>query len=155
MPDSVCVRLAGSGPDLARLQALAAELNVTRRVTFEPPFPSTRMRDFYIQLDAFVLPSLSRPNWIEQFGRVLIEAMACEVPVLGSTCGEIPHVIGEAGLIFPEGDVPALAAGLRAWLTDPAGRRALAARGRARVLAHYTQKQVAEKTVEVYRSLMR
>jgi glycosyltransferase involved in cell wall biosynthesis len=153
LPDTVYVRLAGSGPDQARLQALAADLNLTQRVTFEPPFPSTRMRDFYARLDAFVLPSLSRPNWQEQFGRVLIEAMACGVPVMGSTCGEIPNVIGEAGLIFPEGQVEALAAGLRAWLADPAQRRAFAARGRARVLAHFTQKQIAEKTVEVYRSL--
>ena len=153
LPDTVCARLAGSGPDLPRLQTLAAHLNLTGRVMFEPPLPSTRMREFYVQLDGFVLPSVSRPNWKEQFGRVLIEAMACGVPVIGSTCGEIPNVIGEAGLIFAEGRVEALATCLRTWLADPVLRRALAAQGRARVLAHYTQKQVAEKTVEVYRSL--
>ncbi len=70
--------------------------------------------------DVFVLPSLSRPNWLKQFGRVLIEAMACGVPVIGSTCGEIPNVLGEAGLIFPEGQVEALAACLCALLTNPA-----------------------------------
>ena len=155
LPDNVCARLAGSGPDLARLQSLAADLNLSRRVTFESPLPSTRMREFYLQLDGFVLPSISRPNWQEQFGRVLIEAMACGVPVIGSSCGEIPNVIGEAGLIFPEGQADALAACLRAWLAEPAKRRALAERGRARVLAQYTQKHVAEKTVEVYRSLQR
>jgi glycosyltransferase involved in cell wall biosynthesis len=154
LPETVCARLAGSGPDLARLQALAADLNLTGRVKFEPPLPSTLMREFYVQLDGFVLPSVSRPNWQEQFGRVLIEAMACGVPVIGSTCGEIPNVIGEAGLIFPEGQVDALAAGLRTWLSDPAQRQALAAQGRARVLARFTQKQVAEKTVEVYHSLI-
>jgi glycosyltransferase involved in cell wall biosynthesis len=154
LPDTVCARLAGSGPDRARLQTLAAELNLTPRVTLEPPLPSTRMREFYAQLDAFVLPSVSRPNWQEQFGRVLIEAMACGVPVIGSTCGEIPNVIGDAGLLFREGDADALAAHLRALLADPAQRRAFATQGRARVLARYTQKQIAEKTVEVYHSLL-
>ncbi len=57
------------------------------------------------RLDILVLPSLSRPNWVEQFGRVLIEAMACGVAVVGSASGEIPWVIGDAGVLFPEGDV--------------------------------------------------
>ncbi len=153
LPDTVCARLVGSGPDLPRLETLAKDLHLGQRVKFEPPLPSLRMREFYAQLDAFVLPSLSRPNWQEQFGRVLIEAMACGVPVIGSTCGEIPNVIGEAGLIFPEGQVEALAACLRTLLTDPARRQALAAQGRARVLAHYTQRQIAEQTVQVYLSL--
>ena len=43
-------------------------------------------------------------GWKEQFGHVIIEAMACKVPVIGSDSGEIPHVIGDAGLIFPEGN---------------------------------------------------
>ena len=57
-----------------------------------------------------MLPSLTRPNWKEQFGRVLVEAMACGVPVVGSDSGEIPRVIGEAGLVVitnkqvPEGE---------------------------------------------------
>jgi glycosyltransferase involved in cell wall biosynthesis len=153
LPGTVCARLAGSGPDLARLKGLAADLQLTGRVTFEQPLPSTRMREFYIQLDGLVLPSLTRPNWQEQFGRVLIEAMACGVPVIGSTCGEIPNVIGEAGLIFPEGRAEALAAAVRLWLNDPAQRQDLAARGRARVLARFTHRQVAEKTVAVYHSL--
>jgi len=83
----------------------------------------------------------------------LIEAMACGVPVIGSTCGELPNVIGDAGLTFPEEDVDALAARLRELMNDPALRESLAARGRARVLERYTQKQIAEATVAVYRSL--
>jgi glycosyltransferase involved in cell wall biosynthesis len=104
------------------------------------------MREF----DCLVLPSRSRPNWKEQFGRVLIEAMACGVPVVGSTCGEVPHVIGDAGLVFPENDAAALAAHLRALCGSAELRADLARRGRARVLAKYTQQQVAEATVAYY-----
>jgi glycosyltransferase involved in cell wall biosynthesis len=105
-------------------------------------------------LDALALPSLTRPNWKEQFGRILIEAMACGVPVIGSDSGEIPHVIGDAGLIFPEGDVEALRSCLVRLMAEVPLQRELAERGRARVLAHYTQARVAEATRAVYRQML-
>ena len=144
------VELLGAGPARASLERLAAKLGLGERVTFHGWRPSAEMPAFMHGLDALAVPSRSRPNWKEQFGRVLIEAMACGVPVVGSTCGEIPNVVGEAGLIFPEEDVAALAGHLRALQRDPALRASLAERGRARVLAHYTQAQVAARTVEVY-----
>jgi glycosyltransferase involved in cell wall biosynthesis len=111
------------------------------------------MPAFYRQLDVLVLPSRTRPHWEEQFGRVLIEAMACGTAVVGSTCGEIPHVMGDAGLIFPENDPHALAAQLTRLMRDEALRADLARRSRERVLAHYTQAQVAQETYEVYRQM--
>ncbi len=153
LPGTARVLIAGSGPERKRLQVLAAQLGLGARATFDALIPSTHMPGFYAQLDCLALPSRTRPNWIEQFGRVLIEAMACGVPVVGSTCGELPNVIGDAGLIFREGDADALAARLRELMTKPELRESLAARGRAHVLAQYTQKRVAEETVAVYRSL--
>jgi len=148
------LRILGSGPQRSHLEGLAAELGIAERVRFEGPIPSTQMPGYYNQLNALVLPSLSRPNWKEQFGRVLIEAMACGVPVVGSDSGEIPNVIGEAGLVFAEGDVQALRARLSQLMADPALREQLAQRGRDRVLAHYTQAQVAAKTYQVYHELL-
>ncbi len=87
-------------------------------------------------------------------GRVLIEAMACGVPVIGSRSGEIPHVIGQAGLTFTEGDVQELRARLSQLMDAPALRADLARRGRERVLAHYTQAKIAAETYEVYRQLL-
>jgi glycosyltransferase involved in cell wall biosynthesis len=84
----------------------------------------------------------------------LIEAMACEVPVVGSDSGEIPHVVGPAGLIFPEGDADALGCRLQQLLDDPARRAALGCAGRARVLAEYTMARVAAHTVEIYRRIV-
>jgi glycosyltransferase involved in cell wall biosynthesis len=153
LPPHVRVHIRGAGPERPRLERLAAQLAVTDRVTLDPHFPSTQMPGFFAQVNCLVLPSRTRPNWKEQFGRVLIEAMACGVPVIGSTCGEIPNVIGEAGLVFPEGDADALASRVLDLLLDPGLRARLSAAGRARVLAHYTQKKIAERTVAVYRSL--
>jgi len=148
------LRILGSGPQRARLERLAEELGIAEWVRFGEWIPSTQMPGYYNQLNALVLPSLTRPNWKEQFGRVLIEAMACGVPVVGSDSGEIPNVIGEAGLVFAEGDVQALRARLSQLMADPALRDELAQRGRERVLAHYTQAQVAAKTYQVYHELL-
>ncbi len=148
------VHLAGDGSERPRLARLTQELGIAGRVHFRGRIPSTAMPDFYRGLDVFVLPSRSQPNWVEQFGRVLVEAMACGVAVIGSTCGEIPQVIGDAGLIFPEGDVGALRAHLARLQGDAALRADFAARGRARVLAHYTQARVAASTYAVYRQML-
>jgi glycosyltransferase involved in cell wall biosynthesis len=147
----VHILLLGSGPQRPFLESLVRQLGLTERVTFGGTLPSTRMPEFYRGLDALVLPSRSRPNWTEQFGRVLVEAMACGIPVVGADCGEIPHVIGDAGLLFPEGDAAALRDCLARLMADPALRADLSRRGRERVLAHFTQTQVAAATVEVYR----
>lgn len=154
LPSTVRLRIVGGGPEQAPLQQLAQTRQVAARVSFEPGRPSTQMPSFFGELDCLVLPSRTRPNWKEQFGRVLIEAMACGVPVVGARSGEIPNVIGDAGLTFPEGDAPALASALTQLHRDPTLRAHLATQGRARVLAHYTQQHIAEATVAVYREIL-
>lgn len=148
------LRILGSGPMRSRLGSLARGLGIGDRVIFDSPIPSTGMPSYYNRLDVLVLPSLTRPNWKEQFGRVLIEAMACEVPVVGSDCGEIPNIIGQAGLIFSEGDADGLRVKLAQLMSDPDLRARLAERGRERVLALYTQGRVAAETYGVYREMM-
>ncbi len=153
LPGDWRLRVVGDGPERAHLAALAAA-SIGDRSTFETAIPSLAMPAFYRQLDALVLPSRSMPNWVEQFGRVLIEAMACGVPVIGSTCGEIPAVIGEAGLTFPEEDGDALREALIHLMEDTEHWAQLARRGRERVLSRYTQAQIAAQTVAVYRRML-
>lgn len=154
LPGTWRATVAGSGPAADALRAQAHTLGLAGRVSFEPWILSAQMPAFYRQLDVLVLPSRTRPNWKEQFGRVLVEAMACGVPVIGSTCGEIPNVIGDAGLVFGEGDADALREHLERLLADADRRGELAQRGRERVLAHYTQAQVAARTYEVYQAML-
>jgi glycosyltransferase involved in cell wall biosynthesis len=142
--------IVGSGPDRTRLEESARRLGIGRSVRFLPWQPSHQMPHFFRSLDVLVAPSLSRPNWSEQFGRVLAEAMACGVPVIGSSSGEIPNVIGDAGLIFPEGDVEGLAAALRVLMEDRPRRQVMGMRGRERVLERYTQSRIADETYAVY-----
>jgi len=99
------------------------------------------------------LPSRTRPNIKEQFGRVLVEAMSCETCVVGSDSGEIPNVIGDAGLIFREGDERELAHRLHQLMDAPAVRESLRHRGRQRVLDHFTYAKIATDTVDFYRRI--
>lgn len=148
------VRIMGDGPERSHLTALADKLKIAEQISFLGRLPSVQAPPFYRGLDLLVLPSVSRSNWVEQFGRVLVEAMACEIPVIGSASGEIPAVIGDAGLVFPEGDASALAESITSLAKNPAYRAALAERGRTRALAHFTHEQIAAETVRVYRQML-
>ncbi|HEX6109611.1 MAG TPA: glycosyltransferase, partial [Ktedonobacteraceae bacterium] len=154
LPKYCHVVFIGNGPIKGELETLAARLGVIQRLTFKPGVPTYEVPKELQQVDALVLPSLTRPNWKEQFGRVLAEAMACETPVIGSSSGEIPYVIGDAGLVFAEGNTQELVACVRKLLEVPALYATLAARGRQRVLEYYTQEQIARQTYEVYLEMM-
>src|SRR5258705_12711955 len=101
-----------------------------------------------------VIPTETTKRIREQFGRVIVEAMASGVPVIGSTCGAIPEVISEAGLIFPEGDAAALAGALGRMLADKDLRKRLVIAGLARV-GQYSWEQVAERMYELYRQVLK
>nr|BBH85362.1 hypothetical protein KTC_01130 [Thermosporothrix sp. COM3] len=136
------------------LEEEAARLGVSDRVTIRPGVPTYEVPQVLAAFDVFALPSRTFPNWKEQFGRTLAEAMACETPVIGSDSGEIPHVIGDAGLVFPEGNAQELSNRVRQLLDNPRLYATLSTAGRQRVLANYTQEQIARQTFEVYQSLL-
>jgi glycosyltransferase involved in cell wall biosynthesis len=94
-----------------------------------------QMASGYAQLDVLVLPSRTTPTWKEQFGRVVIEALWCGVPVVGSDSGEIPWLIEltGGGLTFPEGDRDKLAEQLTKLRNDTSLRRRLSSAGRGAV----------------------
>ncbi len=142
--------IAGYGPIREILVQSAANAGLGERCQFESSVRSTDVPEWLSQLDVAVLPSVTAPRWKEQFGRTLVEAMACGVAVVGSDSGEIPSVVGDAGMIFPEGDVGALHNCLKKLADEPELRRDLAKRGRQRVIDHFSNLQIARQT---YRAL--
>ena len=152
-PPEVNLVFAGSGAFQSALEAQAAALGLTGRVTFLPPRPQDDLPPLMNALDALVLPSRTTPRWKEQFGRVIIEAQACETPVIGSDSGAIPGVVGQGGLIFPEGNAEALAAAISALHSDPDAARERGRIGRRRVEECYTWARVAEQMWKIYRDL--
>ena len=147
------LHIAGEGPEKQNLQQLALELGIRRQVHFDGAVSSEQMPAYLRQMDVLTLCSRTLTNWKEQFGRILVEAMACEVPVIGSDCGEIPNVIGSGGMVFPEENVDVLHAHLLELMQSEEKRRSLGKNGRRRVLEKYTQAQIAAQTVAVYREM--
>lgn len=120
--------LVGDGPMRAELEEAELEegkIEIRAGVTHE------HMPAAYAEMDVLALPSLTNRHGAEQFGRVLVEALSCGVPVVGSDCGEIPWVIETTGggTVVPEGDPRALAAALAELRDRPERRAALAHRG--------------------------
>jgi len=151
---NVRLLIVGDGAYRPTLEAQVQASGLLDRVLFIPPMPPSQIARQMCNLDVLVLPSRTMSTWKEQFGRILIEAMACKVPVVGSDSGAIPEVIGDAGLIFPEGNAAALANCLCRLLESPALRRDLAERGYARATSLYSQEHIAEQTTDFYRQMM-
>ncbi len=145
--------VVGDGPARPALEAQTAGWPAGK-ATFVGGIADVGVPDYLACMDVLVLPSRTTPSWAEQFGHVLIEAMAAGVPVVGSSSGAIPEVIGEAGLIFPEGDAGALRSQLMSLCEDPALRKRLVERGRARVERLYTNARVAHAQRDIYRALL-
>lgn len=105
------------------------------------------MAEAYGEMDVLVLPSRTTPSWTEQFGRVLVEALWCGVPVIGSDSGEIPWVIGATGggRVFRERDVEGLAQAIDAFRADPETAARLAGAGRASVAETFSVDAVARQ----------
>ena len=116
--------------------------------------PRSETPRLYQAMEVMVLPSRSSAKLAEQFGNVLAEAMLCGTAVVGSTCGAIPEVIGEAGLVFPEGDVDTLAKSLRKLRDEPAFRHSLADRGLRLALEKYSASALSRRFHDFCASLL-
>ena len=107
--------LVGGGDYEKELQKLIGSLGIRNRIFHFKNIDRKDLVNYYNILDAFVLPSLTTPDWKEQYGRVLTEAMACHIPIIGSSSGEIPRVLKgyPKHLIFQEDSVEDLASKIR------------------------------------------
>jgi glycosyltransferase involved in cell wall biosynthesis len=154
LPGAWRLHVLGSGPLERKARRRAAELGLSERITWERGVPSTLIPERLRSFTMLVQPSLTRQNWKEQFGRALMEAMACGVAVVGSTSAEIPNVIGNAGLVVAEGSATALRDAMAHLLADRQAREEFGRRGRQRVLDCYTNARIAQQTVGAYRAAL-
>lgn len=137
----VCV---GSGPLETRLRVAGS------RVHLLGPVPQARLPALYAAMDIVAVPSRTTPWWMEQFGRVAVEAMACGRPVAVSDSGSLPGVVGDGARVVPEGDPGAWAAALED-LLRPEVAAALSARARRRVAARFTWDAIADLHEDAWR----
>jgi len=154
--------LLGRGPLKDDLQQQAVELGISDRLRWVESVPHDDVPRYINLMSTLILPSettykfktMTAVGWKEQFGHVLIEAMACQIPVIGSDSGEIPHVIGDAGLVFPEGNADELSDRLRTLMDSPDTRTDLSKRGYDLAMEKYTNRALAHQALDFYRELV-
>lgn len=142
------LRLVGGGSEMESLQALAASLGLSDKVTFVGRVPHEKVPVELSKLDVFV--ALSRS---ESFGVAAIEAGAAGLPVVVSDVGGLPEVVidGETGLVVPSENADAAAEAIMRLLEDPELRCRLGAKGREHVAANYSWPACVKNMIEVFR----
>jgi glycosyltransferase involved in cell wall biosynthesis len=153
--------LLGRGTLKETILQKAAAAGISDRLILIESVPHDEVPRYINLLNVLVLPSetnykfktLTSVGWKEQFGHVLIEAMVSRVPVIGSNSGEIPYVIGDAGLIFPEGDTLALRQCLQQLITNSELAQNLAEKGFDRAIEKYTNRALAKQQLDFYKEL--
>jgi glycosyltransferase involved in cell wall biosynthesis len=124
------------------------------RIVVVPTVPYERV-PFYLRCsDIFVLPSQSTPQWMEQFGLTLAQAMMLGVASIGSSSGSIPEVLGPGGIVFEEGNTEQLERALKELLNSAARREQLGALGREFAIKNYTQEGVAARYVTTFERVL-
>jgi glycosyltransferase involved in cell wall biosynthesis len=145
--------IVGTGPEERRLRDHALELGVADIVEFRRHVPHEELPDLYATASCLVLASLPSPSWEEQFGMVLAEAMAAGLPIVASSSGAIPEVLGEQARYFAPGDWLGLASELTLGpLARPPGTRAKYPRER---LERYSTSAAAERLADAYERVLR
>lgn len=150
----ISLLLIGGGELEDEMRRRAEEKGVASRLHIVKSIPHREVPDYLNAMDAVVLPSYTVPHWKEQFGQVLVQAMASEIPVLGSSHAEIPNVIGDAGLVFEERNIEDFREKLQQLVSSAELRSDLGPKGRMRVLSHFSNTRIAAKTYSVYRQIL-
>lgn len=141
--------LVGGGPQKAALLVRASQSDLVGRIHFLDNQSPAALCEVMNTFDVLILPSRTAKHWKEQFGRVLAEAGACEVAVIGSDSGAIPDVVGNGGLVFPEGNVEELARCIQLLAADPDLTERLGKAGREQALVKYAWETVAAQYLNI------
>ena len=140
------LKVVGAPKKNGNIQKLIRRLDIGRLITFTGPIDNREFVRQYAKASIAVVPSL-----YEGFGIPAGEAMACGLPVISTTGGALPEVVGDAGILVPPADPEALSREIMGLLDNPDRAEALGQAGLARVYDHFTWKRAAEKTVDAYR----
>lgn len=144
--------LVGGGPYQSQLQSWAIQQG--DRVRIVNGVTHDEVPAYLNAMDLLVAPSRTTSHWREQLGRMLLEAFACGVPVIGSDSGEIPHVIGGAGIVVGESDLLGWQNAIESLLESPDRRAELTRQGRHRAESEFAWPVVARRHLDFFESLL-
>jgi glycosyltransferase involved in cell wall biosynthesis len=140
--------LVGTGSSEEELRNLIHRTGLREKTRLLGYLPQEALPEQYSQADIFVLPSLA-----ESGGEAFLEAMACGLPIVGTTAGGIPEYVvhGEGGLLVAPGDVPGLRGAIATLAGDAEMRARMGSFNRRRVLENYTWEKATLQYLEIYR----
>jgi glycosyltransferase involved in cell wall biosynthesis len=142
--------IAGTGPAHEAIEQQAQRLGLAARLQWLGVVPRDQLAAIWPQIDVLVAPSRSTADWVEPTGQAVLEAMAHGVAPIVSRCGALPDVVGDAGLIIDEGDVPALSRAVQGFVEDPVRCVTLGGEARERVLERFTDAAAAIRMFELW-----
>lgn len=142
--------VVGSGPYDAELRTLASNLAVSERIIWTGPVAGTEVPAYMRSCDLIAVPSLTTRTWKEQFGRIIVESMACGVPCVAFDSGSLPEVVSDAGLVVAEGNAAELTQAIDRVATDPVLKKTLRERGLERARREYSWGKVAQLMHDMY-----
>src|SRR5262249_40521333 len=101
--------VVGSGHEAGPAQTLAADLGVADSLRFYSWTSADELARHYGEAQVLLAPSRPTRTWVEQFGRMVVEAQAAGAVPVAYSSGSLPEVVGDAGVLVPEGDAAAMA----------------------------------------------
>ncbi len=146
--------VVGSGPGSDRIQEMAKRLHVEDHCTFTGLLPYDAMPAVYRSADVFVMPSIITPEWQEQCGMNILEAMACGVPVISTHSGAIPELVEDAAVLCQPNDFVSLYQALKKFIQEAAHEKEYAERGRSHVMRRFNLPRYTEAMAVVYRNIL-
>ncbi len=154
--------ILGRGPLEAELKQWAKDEDLEDRLILIESVPHADVPRYINLMTTLLLPSettyefktLTAAGWKEQFGHVIIEGMGSAIPVIGSDSGEIPNVIGDAGMVFPEGNTEELRERLHRLMTQKGLAKKIGQRGYEKAMQRYTNTALAEEQLRFYEELL-
>jgi glycosyltransferase involved in cell wall biosynthesis len=146
--------LIGGGDYEPAMRTLIERKGIGERTTILSPVPREKVPSFLASIDALALPSRTTPQWMHQLGRVMLEAMAMGVPVIGADSGAIPEVLGDAGMLYPEDTPSSLTRCIEKLRESPELRNEMIRRGKVRIEECYNWDRFARLTYELYQRVM-
>jgi glycosyltransferase involved in cell wall biosynthesis len=150
MQQKATIAIMGDGPHHKALSRRAGRLGIVDRVRFFPRAGPERVALFLSAVDVSTLLTRTTNTVREQFGRVITESQACGTPVIGSTCGAIPHTIGDGGWVVPERAPARVASLLDELATAPHRLAEIGARGERQVARRFSYERVAKIVSEAW-----
>ncbi len=148
--------IAGSGPFKKKLERFSYILGINSNVDFIGSIPYEKMPELMNSADILCLPSIPTKRWQEQFGYVLVEAMACGKPVVSTLSGSIPEIVEnrKTGFLVRPADSKALADALQKLIEDDALRRKMGKAGRDLVLRKFNAVKIAKDYSKLCKSIL-